>query len=63
MNDRIQATTADQVETESRTNVLAAAVAAALFGTFLFLGMGFAHSDAIHNATHDVRHALALPCH
>lgn len=63
MNDRIQPTTADHLETESRTRVLAASVAAALFGGFLFLGIGFAHSDTIHNATHDARHAFALPCH
>jgi cobalt transporter subunit CbtB len=24
---------------------------------------GFSHIDAVHNATHDVRHSMAFPCH
>ncbi|PIW27297.1 MAG: cobalt transporter [Rhodospirillales bacterium CG15_BIG_FIL_POST_REV_8_21_14_020_66_15] len=36
---------------------------ALLFGVFLVLGTGFAHSDAIHNAAHDTRHAFSFPCH
>lgn len=42
---------------------LAPAVLAILFGAFLVLGAGFAHSTTIHNAAHDVRHAFAFPCH
>jgi cobalt transporter subunit CbtB len=34
-----------------------------LFGSFLILGVGFIQSSTIHNAAHDVRHALAFPCH
>jgi cobalt transporter subunit CbtB len=26
-------------------------------------GAGFAGPSAIHNATHDTRHAFGLPCH
>lgn len=32
-------------------------------GVFLLFGAGFAHSGALHDAAHDVRHANALPCH
>jgi len=39
------------------------ALGAILLGLFLFLGVGFASPMAIHNATHDTRHALGLPCH
>lgn len=39
------------------------AIAAILFGVFLVLGTGFAHSNTIHNAAHDSRHSLAFPCH
>lgn len=39
------------------------ALAAILFGVFIVLGIGFAHSNTIHNAAHDSRHALAFPCH
>jgi cobalt transporter subunit CbtB len=39
------------------------AVIALVFGAFLVLGTGFAHSQTIHDAAHDVRHAFAFPCH
>ena len=39
------------------------AVVAFLFGAFLVIGAGFAHSDTIHNAAHDTRHSFAFPCH
>lgn len=42
---------------------IAATLAAALLGSFLVYGVGFAHSDTLHNAAHDGRHALAFPCH
>lgn len=39
------------------------ALAAALLGLFLILGAGFAQPRALHDATHDVRHAIGFPCH
>lgn len=42
---------------------LALALLAFLVGSFLVLGVGFAHSEVIHNAAHDSRHSLAFPCH
>ena len=33
------------------------------FGILLVGGAGFAHSDYLHNAAHDVRHGLGFPCH
>jgi cobalt transporter subunit CbtB len=39
------------------------AIAAFVFGLALFLGAGFAAPSVLHNATHDTRHALGLPCH
>lgn len=42
---------------------LVAGIAAMAFGVLLFVGTGFAAPSAIHNATHDTRHALGLPCH
>jgi cobalt transporter subunit CbtB len=50
-------------ETSSRLQALAAAVFAALFGTFLIWGVGFSHIDVIHNAAHDTRHSTGFPCH
>lgn len=39
------------------------ALLAVFFGIFLYVGTGFASPSMIHNATHDTRHALGLPCH
>lgn len=39
------------------------AIAALMVGAFLILGAGFAHSNTVHNAAHDARHAFAFPCH
>jgi len=42
---------------------IAPALVAVAFGLVLFVGTGFAAPSLIHNATHDTRHALGLPCH
>lgn len=47
----------------SLSSRLAAAAIAALLGSFILIGVGFAHSDVIHNAAHDSRHSFAFPCH
>ena len=47
----------------ARSTGVAPVVLALLFGAFLVLGTGFAHSDTIHNAAHDTRHSFAFPCH
>lgn len=48
---------------ESRSTIIAAASVTILLGVFLILGAGFAHSDVMHNAVHDARHAFSFPCH
>jgi len=50
-------------ETSSRSEAVAAAVLAALLGSFLIWGVGFSHIDVLHNAAHDTRHAAGFPCH
>ena len=42
---------------------MATGVVALLLGVFLLYGAGFAHSDILHNAAHDTRHAVTVPCH
>lgn len=37
--------------------------AALLIGALTISGVGLAGSEVIHNAAHDLRHALAFPCH
>jgi len=39
------------------------AMAAITFGILLVAGAGFAGSHALHEGTHDTRHAFGLPCH
>ncbi len=50
-----------QSKTEASTRVLALTVF--LFGAGLVAVTGFAHSQTLHNAAHDSRHAMAFPCH
>lgn len=33
------------------------------FGLLVLFAVGFMPTDAVHNAAHDARHALAFPCH
>ena len=39
------------------------AMLALAFGLLVVYGAGFASPMALHNATHDTRHAFGLPCH
>ena len=48
---------------ESPASRALAVTFAALLGVFVLGGVGFSHISAVHNATHDVRHANAFPCH
>jgi len=32
-------------------------------GVFIVYAAGFSYPAALHNATHDTRHAFGLPCH
>tara|TARA_R110000787_G_scaffold285461_6_gene401269 strand:+ start:8408 stop:8605 length:198 start_codon:yes stop_codon:yes gene_type:complete len=65
MMDHTIQKTAQRTETVSLSTQqrLAAAMAAALLGSFLVFGVGLANSDTLHNAAHDGRHAFAFPCH
>lgn len=49
--------------TESAASRALAITFAALLGVFVLGGVGFSHISAVHDATHDVRHANAFPCH
>ena len=42
---------------------IGAGVFALMFGTFLLYGTLFSHSEILHNAAHDTRHAVTAPCH
>ncbi|MGU3577232.1 CbtB domain-containing protein [Brucellaceae bacterium C25G] len=42
---------------------LGTALVALLLGVFLIYGVGFAHSDMLHDSAHDMRHSYGFPCH
>ncbi len=44
-------------------STLMQAIFAVLVGASLVFTAGFAHSDALHDAAHDVRHSTGFPCH
>jgi len=52
-----------QTQAASISRTIAPALGAIILGLALFLTTGFAWPSAIHNATHDTRHSLGLPCH
>ena len=49
-----------RTDTSSRQ---AAALLAMMFGIFIIVGTGFVQAHALHEGTHDTRHAFGLPCH
>ena len=57
------ATVSGKIAGAEKTSVLLSAVFAAVFGIFMVYGVGFAHSDTLHNAAHDSRHSFSFPCH
>ncbi|KQR69478.1 cobalt transporter [Rhizobium sp. Leaf384] len=40
-----------------------AALLSLFIGAFLVFGAGLAHSSALHDTAHDVRHSFGFPCH
>lgn len=42
---------------------LGTAVVSLMLGAFLIYGVGIAHSDMLHDSTHDTRHSYGFPCH
>ena len=55
--------TATHAAATSRSNAVTSAVLALVLGVGLLFVAGFAWPSFLHNATHDTRHALGLPCH
>lgn len=47
----------------SASQRISTAVFAAAFGVFLVYFTAFSHSEMLHNAAHDTRHAITAPCH
>lgn len=47
----------------TQSDTMGAVLLGLFVGAFVILGVGFTHSDTIHNAAHDTRHSTAFPCH
>jgi cobalt transporter subunit CbtB len=60
---RLMTDLATQTAVVSRNSRALPALAALIFGIGLLFAAGLAWPSALHNATHDTRHALGLPCH
>ena len=55
-------TTTVQTKAAASSDVLSIGLVA-LLGAAVLFGAGFANSAALHDATHDIRHAAGFPCH
>ncbi len=55
-------TTTTHTQDQSAIGVMPIALAA-LTGIFLIYFANFASATVLHDAAHDARHALAMPCH
>ncbi len=51
------------IATADLSSRVTAAVVAGLLGAFFLFGAAFAQPNMLHAAAHDVRHAIAFPCH
>ena len=57
-------TTAATIGTDTRSDVsLATILFVAFIGAALLFTAAFAQPEAMHDAAHDTRHAIAFPCH
>lgn len=63
VNSKVAARTVTADTRATYLSHVAQAGLAALLGLFLFAAVGFAQPSAIHNAAHDSRHGIAVPCH
>ena len=54
--------TLNQTEAKTSTGLMSIVFVALLGATMVFM-VGMAHSQTLHDAAHDVRHASGFPCH
>jgi len=61
----------DMLATQTKTTALSLSaqdrmitvITATLLGVFIIFGAAIAQPSVLHNAAHDVRHAMTFPCH
>ena len=55
--------TALNLTSAKTTSALLSALFVAMLGASTLFLAGFAHSQTLHDAAHDVRHSTGFPCH
>jgi cobalt transporter subunit CbtB len=50
-------------QTAARSSAVMQAIFVALIGASVVFVAGFANSQTLHDATHDMRHSTGFPCH
>ncbi len=55
--------TALNLTTAKTSSALLSALFVAMLGASTLFLSGFAHSQTLHDAAHDVRHGTGFPCH
>jgi cobalt transporter subunit CbtB len=61
--ERTDSQTRRQLKIGVASNAIIAAMVATALGAAMLFAVGFSHSDLLHAAAHDVRHAAGFPCH
>lgn len=62
MNDDVKVIAASVEQSRTDTGLLGIA-GAVLMGLMLLFAAGFAQATVMHDTAHDMRHAMAFPCH
>ena len=55
--------TQTSAQSAAKSSVLMQSIFVAMVGMTLVFVAGFAHSQTIHDAAHDMRHSTGFPCH
>ena len=61
----LKTTTTDNIKDKVSSEHITAGTVMLLVGTLLIFAVGFAQGAGglLHNAAHDTRHAVTIPCH
>ena len=61
--ERSESQAGSQIRVGTAYNAIVAAMVGIALGATILFVVGFSHSDLVHAAAHDVRHAAGFPCH
>lgn len=62
MNDQVKVAAIAQ-KSDAADQGLLGIIGAIMLGTLLLFSAGFAQATVMHDSSHDMRHAMAFPCH